>query len=391
MNSLLKEKNDTSLMPAVTPYCEQIFFGGDEYFASMLGDIAAAKQSIDVEAYIFEFDILGKAILQALIKAARKGIKVRVLVDGAGSPQWGGELVRQLEHHGGQTRIFHPCPWRLWQWSRSYVRAPSILKLIYLLLKINSRNHRKSCLIDQKIAYIGSFNITKNHLNKEGDGWRDTGVRLEGAELKALATAFDTTWHHLPIHERLRKTFRHIYTNPIFRLNYTRHRRRILHKNLLRRLRRCCQRIWITNAYFVPDNFLLKRLQEAAGRGIDVRVLLPKKSDVIFMPWASKTFYENLLKAGVRIYEYLPSVLHAKTLILDDWMLIGSSNLNHRSLLHDLEVDVNIRSASSKNTLEKQFLYDLNAAKEITFATWSKPPLFQRLIGRALLYLKYVI
>jgi cardiolipin synthase len=376
-----------------SPQREQIFFNGSDYFESLLKDINVAQVSIDLEAYIFNIDKLGKRIIAALIGAARRGIKIRVMVDGAGSPQWGGNLVKSLEVAGAKTRVFHPFPWRLWQWSRSFVRVPSVLKAIYLLLKINSRNHRKACIIDKKIVYVGSFNISQSHLEKdqEGEGWRDTGIRLQGVNLEDVENAFNASWDHLTVPERLQTIFRHIYTNPIFRLNNTRHRRRILYKNLLRRMARCKKRIWITNAYFVPDNFLLKKLVDAAARGIDVRILLPKKSDVAFMPWASNAFYESLLRAGVRIFEYLPSILHAKTLILDDWMLIGSSNLNHRSLLHDFEVDVNIRLPESKDVLEQQFLFDLEHAKEIKLDNWQISNFYQRIIGKLLLYVKYMI
>ena len=109
------------------------------------------------------------------------------------------------------------------------------------------------------------------------------------------------------------------------------------------------------------------------------------------MPWASNTFYASLLRAGVRIFEYLPAMLHAKTLIIDDWMLIGSSNLNHRSLLHDFEVDANIRQVTSRTALEQQFLLDLTSAKEIYLNDWHKRPLLQRIIGKLLLYTKYWI
>lgn len=372
---------------------EKIFFNGSYFFDSLLADINSAQKTIDLETYIFALDTLGKKIFEALIKAAKRGAIIRVLVDGAGTPQWNSKYIKNLEAAGGQTRIFHPFPWRLWQWSRSRVRVPSILKAIYLLLKINSRNHRKVCIIDNKIAYIGSCNICCSHLIKEqqGDEWRDTGVRLEGIDLQELNKSFDAAWHHLPIHERIKQSFHHIYTNPIIRLNNTRHRRRILYKHLLRRIKNCKKRIWLTNAYFVPDNFLLKRLTEAAESGVDVRILLPKKSDVAFMPLASCTFYNNLLKAKVRIFEYLPSMLHAKTLILDNWMTIGSSNLNYRSLLHDLEVDINIRQTASKQLLEEQFLKDLQQAKEISLNNLQPRFFYQRIIGRLLLYLKYLI
>ncbi|EKE01062.1 MAG: hypothetical protein ACD_21C00227G0004 [uncultured bacterium] len=372
---------------------EQIFFSGQDYFAQLISDIEHAHQSIDLETYIFEFDQVGKEVIAALTKAAKRGVVVRLLVDGAGTPQLDSRSVKELEHSRAETRVFHPFPWRLWQWSRSHVRTPSLLKLIYLFLKINSRNHRKTCIIDKKIAYIGSFNISQQHLGKDqnGGGWRDTGVRLENINFEDLLLAFNAAWTHLPIQERIRHFFQHIRAIPIIRLNNTWYRRRILYKNLLRRIKGCKKRVWITNAYFVPDNRLLRRLKEAARSGVDVRILLPQESDVAFMPWASNAFYARLLKAGVRIFEYKPSMLHAKTLIIDDWMTIGSSNLNHRSLWHDLEVDVNVHLPKSKQLLEQQFLLDLQNSKEIFFEDWQKRPWYQHLVGRILLYVKYLI
>jgi cardiolipin synthase A/B len=373
-------------------HTEQIFFVGNDYFSQLIIDINKACKRIEMETYIFEFDPLGKKIVKALTKAAKRGVAVRLLLDGAGTPQLASGAIEELEDSGVDTRIFHPFPWRLWQWSRSYVRVPSLVRAIYLLLKINSRNHRKVCIIDRKIAYIGSFNISQRHLAREqnGGGWRDTGVRLEHGDLKDLARAFEVAWAHLPIKERIRHFFRHIRANPLIRLNNTRHRRRILYKNLLKQIKNCKRRVWITNAYFIPDNFLLRRLNEVACLGVDVRILLPQQSDVAFMPWASKAFYESLLKSGVRIFEYKPSILHAKTLIIDDWMIIGSSNLNHRSLMHDLEVDVNVRLPESKKLLENQFLLDLQQAKEIRKEDWQRT-WYQYIVGKILLYLKYFI
>jgi cardiolipin synthase A/B len=372
---------------------EKIFFDGSSYFDAVFRDVEKAKNTIDMEWYIFRIDDLGKKLLTLLEAKARQGVKIRLLVDGVGTTTWGGHYVNQLEKAGAETRIFHPFPWHLWHWSRSFVRVPSILKAIYLALKINFRDHRKTCIIDNSIIYIGSFNVDKCHLTKEkaGEGWRDTGVCLQGANISDLKKAFDAAWQHTHIQERIRQIFFDVKTNPIIRLNHNRHRRRLLYKNLLRRMRTCTNRIWITNAYFVPDNFLLKTLKDAAQSGVDVRILLPKKSDVRFMPWASATFYASLLKAGVRIFEYLPSILHAKTLIIDDWCCVGSSNLNHRSLLHDLEVDVNIRKTESKKLLEQQFLTDSANAKEVSPRSLRNRRFYQRIIGRLLLYVKYVM
>lgn len=373
---------------------ETIFSEGDSYFQALIADIEQATSHIDLEVYTFCQDELGYQIGDALIRAAKRGAHVRLLIDGAGSRAWSSKLEQQLLAAGVKTRIFHPFPWNLWQWSRSVIRLPWMLKAIYLLLKINSRNHRKICVIDKKIVYVGSMNVTACHLNKKNQGgqsWRDTAVKIIGADVRDLYAAFEASWNHIPIQERVKEIFKHVNTNPVFRLNTNWHRRRILYKNLLRRIASCKQRIWITNAYFVPDTFLLNKLKDAAKSGVDVRILLPQKSDIFVMPWASSAFYQSLLKAGVRIFEYLPSVLHAKTLILDDWMSVGSSNLNHRSLLHDLEVDVNIRLPESKQIIAQQFLDDLKNSEEIFLKDWRKRPFYQRFIGRLVLYLKYMI
>ena len=373
---------------------EKIYANGSAYFNALVNDIHHAKNSIDLETFIFDKDHLGDRIIEALEQAAQRGVHVRILVDGAGSPLWGTHYAKRLEHSGAKTRVFHPFPWQMWNWSRSVVKLPWMLKMIYLFLKSNSRNHRKVCIIDESIAYIGSVNISKCHLGKAegGDNWRDTSIRITGANLSGLIDAFNCAWSHRSIKERLREIFQHMRQDPIIRLNHTRHRRRILHKNLLRRIANCKHRVWITNAYFVPDNFLLRKLKEAAHKGVDVRILLPKKSDVIMMPWATSTFYYSLLKTGIRIFEYLPSMLHAKSIIIDDWASVGSTNLNHRSLLHDLEADVKITLRESKQFLEKLFLEDINQSREVGLDTWYRiRPFRQRFLGRIVLYLKYWI
>jgi cardiolipin synthase len=372
---------------------EYIISNSFEFFEHLLNDIEQAKDSIDLETYIFSNDAMGERFAIALMQAAKRQVKVRVLVDGAGSPSWGNVLTRNLESAGVETRIYHPFPWRLWQWSRSRVRVSPVKKAIYLCLNINRRNHRKVCIIDSQIGYVGSLNICQSHIDKDlwGDYWRDTAVRLHGIDFKDLVGAFDSAWDHMPIQERVREIFRNVHKDPVFRVNNTRHRRRILYKNMLRQISRSRERIWITNAYFVPDSFLLNKLIAAAQRGVDVRILLPERSDVFMLTWTSATFYYNLVKSGVRIFEYLPSMLHAKTLIIDDWVSVGSTNLNHRSLLHDLEIDVNIRLPESKKIIVEQFKNDLVQSREVDLFSWQKRPYYQRIIGYAGLYLKYWI
>lgn len=379
--------------PTMTPTEEVIFLDGNSYFASVLQDITQAQTHIDVETYIFKNDMLGQRIQQALMAAAERGVHVRILVDGAGTPGWGNMYTHKFKNSHMEVRIFHPFLWRFWQWRNSIHKLPRFFNMLFFFLKFNSRNHRKTFLIDKKIIYVGSANIDICHMSAQqgGKNWRDTSIKLVGVNTDDLQDAFELSWNHTPPQERFQQLFARVNTKTLIRLNNTRHRRRVLYKNLLRRISTCKQRIWITNAYFVPDNFLLKKLTDLAKTGIDVRIVLPRKTDIFIMTWAAAAFYQRLLKAGVRIFEYLPSMLHAKSLILDDWFIVGSSNLNHRSLLHDLEVDVNVQSPSSKQQLEHQFLIDLGNSREITWETWQKRSFLQRFFGRFVLYLKYWI
>jgi len=393
MNNAINPKNITAIDAnrRRRAHREKVFTNGSGYFSSLINDINCAQHNIRIEVYNFNRDTLGEKLGTALVNAAKRGVNVRLLMDGAGTPFWGGSFASLLDKANVRSKIYHPFPWGFWQWSRSVVRLPFILKTIYLILKINSRNHRKVCLIDNKIAYIGSLNINKCHLNKTdgGQGWRDTAVRLTHLPLEELYIAFEAAWNHLPLQERLNRLFQHVDMNAPLRLNNTLHRRRVLYKNLLRRIAKAKQRIWITNAYFLPDKFILKKLKDAAETGIDVRILLPSVSDVPITPLTSSTFYHSLLKSGVRIFEYLPSMLHAKTLILDNWFVIGSTNLNSRSLLHDLEVDVNLQHNTSKAIIETQFLKDLTLSREIQLKEWQKCRVYQRAAGQVLLYLRY--
>ncbi len=354
---------------------ELLYHQGDVYFEALLQDIEAAATRIDLETYIFRIDSVGKRFVRALIRAAERGVRVRLLVDGVGLPFASQTLPQLFQGSPVEVRIYHPVPWFFWHWKYTSEDRPLFRKLIDWLINLNHRNHRKTCVIDNEIAWVGSLNICDCHLpvDQGGEGWRDTAVRVSKIATYPLTRAFEKAWHPY----RLMPPFPAWRDYP-FRLNYTRHRRRRLLRDLIRRIERAQNRLWITNAYFVPDRRLLQKLAQAAQRGIDVRILLPERSDVFFMPWTSSVFYGRLLRSGVKIYEYLPAILHAKTIIIDDWMTVGSSNLNYRSLLHDLEVDVVLQQTPSKQNLESQFLADLKNAREISLASYPPRPWWQR-------------
>jgi cardiolipin synthase len=159
----------------------------------------------------------------------------------------------------------------------------------------------------------------------------------------------------------------------------------------LKVIRNARQRIWIASAYFVPNGQLLRALMSAAKRGVDVRILLPRISDVRFMPWVSRVFYESLIKYGVEVYEYSPRVLHAKMMLVDETAWIGSSNLNHRSLLHDTELDVVLKSAHIIDKLENCFRADFRLSRRIDRLSLRGESVFHRLFVQLLLYFRHLL
>jgi cardiolipin synthase A/B len=365
---------------------ETVFSDGSQYFTSLLSDLAAAVTSVDLETYIFNLDSVGLRVIDQLLAAGRRGVRVRLMLDGAGTSDWNSSATEQLRQANVQVRIFRPLPWNIRQWGESPPHLSWLARFQRLLAIMSRRNHRKICLIDGRLAWVGSFNISKDHLPKGegGEGWRDTAVRLEGVNLDELQHAFDSAWFDDTV-----KISRRVFSVGHFRLNHIRRRR--LRRDLLNHISRCQSRIWITNAYFMPDASFLRYLKKAARQGIDVRILLPGTSDIFFMPWASAVYYQNLLKSGVRIFEYTQSILHAKIMIIDDWITVGSSNLDYRSLFQNLEADVVLNLPSSKDTIRKQFLDDLSRSQEILIRDYPGRPWWKRFIGRIALYLKRLL
>ena len=324
---------------------EQVFNDGDNFFRDLERDLLRAKESVSVEIYIFTLDTYGLHFLSLLTETARRGVSVQLSIDGFGSLEWSEELQRDLQTQGVQVRVYHPIHWRLFNPAR----------WTGLLRRINRRDHRKVFVIDREIAYVGSFNISGDHLKKFTNNlpWRDTGVRVMGDGVEILS-----------------HPHRKYPPHPLVKLNESLKQRRAYRREILNRLAQAKSKIWITSPYFVPDLFFFRALRTAVKSGRDVRILLPNKNDVLFMKFANQAFYHLLLKNGIRIFEYLPRTLHAKILQIDDWVALGSSNRNNRSLLHDLEVDVVLTYPSSIATLESQFLQDLTESKEIHFHHW---------------------
>lgn len=332
--------------PTVTMFVE-----GDELFDAMLRDMRGAAESVRLESYILAADAVGRAFLDEAGRCASRGIQTRVRADQAGS--W---LDLSRADIVSMRRAGVHFEWsRPWSWRRPF--------------SINRRNHRKLIVVDKSIAYVGGYNIHAQGSGRViGDGrWRDTHVRFVGDPAAAAALVYDCYLDVTP--DWLPPSTGPLWVLPN-RSRACRHRLRcVLHDEL------CAAktRIWATTPYFVPDSLTQRLLRDAARRGVDVRLLVPGKSDVPLAHWAARAAYSRLLSAGVRIFEYLPRVLHAKTLLVDSrWATVGTANLDYRSFFLNDELNVIDECGELSSRLAGAFLDDLQSAEEVLERPWSE-------------------
>ncbi len=359
---------------------EQLLFDGDAYFKSVIDDIDHARTSVDYETYIYRNDITGRRLAESLVRASKRGVQVRLLVDGIGASGWYDKQAPHLESLGVRVRIYHPILFfNLWSRLKvdlGFVLSQKIGKGSALISRLNRRNHRKMCVVDGEIGYVGSVNVTDDHcasvVGKKA--WRDTSVRVTGGPTADLSTGFHDVWerchdaHARPRwKERLSARPKRLFSR-LVRFNYTNRLRKKTYRQLVRRITGAKSRVWITNPYFAPSTALLRALKRAAKNGADVRILVPRNSDVFFMPWVATAYYSVALSGGARVYEYIPRMLHAKTAIIDQWVIVGSSNFNRRSLVHDFEVDLIVSHEATCDQLAKTFEQDLLLSGQITVA-----------------------
>ena len=231
------------------------------------------------------------------------------------------------------------------------------------LRNLSHRNHRKTCVIDNRSAWIGSFNISDVHTKRidAHPSWRDTAICIRNIGFSALTEAFERAWDGPNL-----RTGHPFVKQKHFLLNCTYALRKTRNSVLAERLSRARTRLWVTTPYFSPDHTVLSALRTSAAAGADVRVLLPKKPDVLGMRWINSIFYKRLYRSGLKVFLYQSSILHAKTILADDWAIVGSSNLNHRSWLNDLEVDAIVTEKHALEELKTQFIRDLDSSQQIT-------------------------
>lgn len=332
------------------------FLRGDEIFAEMLQAIQAATESIRLETYIYRSDRVGQRFLDALVSATRRGVRVQVLVDSFGSGFLADTFWDPLRQAGGQFRWFNPLT----------------LKRIWF------RDHRKLLLCDDHVLFVGGFNIAEEY---EGDGvscgWCDLGLSMQSDLARELAASFDRLFARADLKHgflaRLPRPWKRkakpgqeltiLESGPGYAVGLL---KRWLGADLKK-----AQTIRIVAAYFLPTWRIRRSLMRLARSGQRVQLLLAGKSDVPLSQMASHRLYRNMLRAGIEIYEYQPQILHAKLILLEDLVYVGSANLDIRSL--DINYELMLRLRDPDILREANVIFDqmLAHSRRIYFTTWN--------------------
>jgi cardiolipin synthase len=339
---------------------------GQEYFPATLTAIHAAVQSVCLESYIYAPGALGERIRAALIAAAQRGARVRVLYDALGSYELPGNYWDPLRAAGGEVRQFNPLS----------------------LNRLGIRDHRKLLVCDDRVAFIGGFNISPEY---DGDGvtrgWHDLGLRIEGPLISQLAASFEDMFARADfLHKRftrLRKSGVEKAPAPRTELLLSGPGRGNPIKRSLQRDLAYARDVQIMVAYLLPTWPIRRRLNRVARRGGRVELILPGRSDVALSQLAGQSLYRRFLKAGLQIYEYQPQILHAKLIIIDDIVYAGSANLDQRSLNINYELLVRLKSRALADQAREIFGQARQHCQPITLETWLESRgLWQRLKQR---------
>ena len=349
-----------------------LLLDGASAYPAMLKAIGEARDWIALEVYIFRDDRTGNEFADALAAAAQRGVEVRLVWDSVGCTGNDSRFWKGLRDAGVHLYEFHPvAPWRpRWGW--------------------NTRLHRKILIVDGRVAFTGGLNIAEEYDAEDsgGGGWRDTHVRIEGPVVREMGKIALRLWEWYAGVKLDTNRFLP-FPDPSGDLrcmaldNQRRRHRRNIRKAYVRAISRAQRYVYITNAYFVPDRGTRRALRNACRRGVDVRVIVPAHCDIPVVGLAGRLLFERMLRGGVRIYEWQKQVLHAKTAVVDGlWSTVGSFNLDHRSVFHNLEVNVSIAGEEFGSRMVDIFMEDLHHCSEIRLPDWRRRPWTNKILER---------
>jgi len=370
----------------------QIFVETPELAAAMLADIRAARRRVWLECYIFTADEVGRAVAAALEERARAGLDVRVIYDAVGSqftPAW---FFASLAAAGVQVHGFHS----LWEGLRRF----------RFLWTLNRRNHRKLLVIDEEVGYFGGMNVSatgdpptpKGSAPSSGGGsWRDVHVRLAGPDQVAIADSYARSWRRAH-GEKVRRR-RRSYRRGILSLRHdailffdsgpgARFTR--VARVFARVLRQASSSIDISMAYFVPVGRVLRAILRAKRKGAAIRVVIPSHSDVPMVEWAARHLYRGLLRRGFTLYERQIRMLHSKLIVVDrEWTVVGSANLDARSLYFNFEFIAVIRSKELARLMVGIIDEEIAQSERITKEKLTAWPWWHRWLAQAAYQLRW--
>ncbi len=346
----------------------KVFPQGEELFEAMLDEIEKAEREIFIETFIWKSDEVGKRFVEALARKAREGVQVYAIFDGLAN-----FLVVPPEFKRFPREI-HTLHFRPLSTPTSYVDPRTIF-----------RDHRKILCVDGQVAFLGGFNLGSLYAS---DNWRDTHLRIRGTEVLEVENAFVDFWnaHRTADLPRIDPKRRRAWNSDA-----------VLHRNdpfmrifpiramYLEAMDRSTRRIYLTSAYFLPDRALRAGLIEAAARGVDVQILLPRDSNHPTVDWLSRRHWYELLYNGVRIFAYENIMIHSKTATIDGvWSTIGTANIDRLSLMQNYEINLEVYDRRLADQMERVFELDKTNATELTLENWTRRPILAKIAERAI-------
>lgn len=342
-----------------------VYATGEKKFQALIADIMQARLYINLQYYIFEDDSLGNRIKTALIERAKAGVKVRIIYDHIGSLKVKRKFFKEMTEAG--------------------IEAYPFFKVAFppFATRINWRNHRKMAIIDGHIGYIGGMNVAERYITggKRFAKWRDTHLRIQGPAVAALQYSFAVDWnfmgrplledelHFQPYTDADAVSMQLLTSGPTSEWSN-------IALAMLKAIGSAKQRIYIQTPYFLPPESMLKALEMAALARVDVRVMIPRRSDSRILTHASNSFILECLRAGIKIYLFDAGMLHSKTMIVDDQLsFVGSANIDFRSFEHNFESTMVIYGKSVNSTLCKIFESDQTRSERLAAAQWRERPM----------------
>ncbi|NJN16559.1 MAG: phosphatidylserine/phosphatidylglycerophosphate/cardiolipin synthase family protein [Oscillochloris sp.] len=337
----------------------QVYTEGTHLFADMLAAIESAEKTIFIESYIWKADELGRRFKDLLARKAEEGVAVYVIYDSFAN------LVVPRRFFSFPNTM-HVLRFRAW-------RKPWHA----LDLRRWGRDHRKILVVDNRIGFVGGYNIGELYRTS----WRDTHMRLEGTEVDDLVFSFTDFWNanrsrnlpRLPTPIRSWSAELRAYRNDPHQLIFP------IRSIYIEAIEQAQHHIYITSAYFIPDEAILRALERAARRGVDVRVLVPWDSNHVLADWLARHNFSRCLRQGVRIFAYQNSMIHAKSATIDGiWSTIGTANIDRLSLLGNFEINIEIFNTDLARVMDEIFECDLTNAFEIMPEKWARRPWLAR-------------